>query len=159
MKFIEESTIDKITENIGGEESNYQTALDDFHKEQPIFLGFLFSENFNTLFEKEREFLLFLVVVIYEASKEGTGDAPMEIDEDAIEIAEEKNWEIIGNSSAKIFRERIDPFFENYPQEDLLAFVEDALADDEEAEFITKESREAIFITAKTLIDCLHSII
>ena len=35
-----------------------------------------------------------------------------------------------------------------------LAFVEDALSDDEE-ELITKEGRESIFVTMKSIIDCL----
>ncbi len=158
MIFIEEKTIDLVAEAIGSDEQQFQTALKTFHEEQPIFLAFLFSENFETLFQPEREYLLFIILVIYEATKNKWQEIPSEIDELSIEIAEEKNWETMATSSAKIFRARIDPFFVGYPQEDLLAFVEDALADDEDTptDFISKESREALFITAKTLIDCLQ---
>ena len=54
------------------------------------------------------------------------------------------------------FNEKIDPFFKDYPQEDLLAFVEDSLVQDEDSE-ITNEGRDYIFIALKTIIDSLNA--
>ena len=48
----------------------------------------------------------------------------------------------------------MDVFFENYQQEDLLAFVEDSLIDDED-EIVTKVGREPMFVALKSIIDCL----
>jgi hypothetical protein len=53
---------------------------------------------------------------------------------------------------SKPFQHKADVFFKDYPQEDLLAFVEDALADDEDSE-VTKEGREPMFVALKTIID------
>ncbi len=72
-----------------------------------------------------------------------------------IETAEDKNWEMLKDASGKHFRERLDVFFDAYPQEDLLAFAEDALVHDEE-EMVSSEGREYVFIALKTIIDCLH---
>ena len=55
--------------------------------------------------------------------------------------------------TAKKFRERLDVFFQDYFQEDLLAFVEDSLSEEEE-EMVTKIGREPMFVALKTIIDC-----
>ena len=56
--------------------------------------------------------------------------------------------------TAKRFRDRMDIFFENYSQEDLLAFVEDNLVEDEDS-LVTKEGREPMFVALKSVIDIL----
>ena len=48
----------------------------------------------------------------------------------------------------------MDVFFEDYAQEDMLAFVEDNLVEDEDST-ITKEGREPIFVALKSVIDVL----
>lgn len=78
------------------------------------------------------------------------------VTEEKLGEAEEKNWELMNEVTAKRFRDRLDRFFEQYPQEDLLAFIEDALADDEDGEsIVSPESREPIFIALKSMIDGL----
>ncbi|MFT5382917.1 MAG: hypothetical protein ACI81W_000313, partial [Saprospiraceae bacterium] len=64
-------------------------------------------------------------------------------------------WEKLSENQSKGFRDKLDVFFENTSQEDLLAFVEDALVQDEEDDMISPEGREYVFITLKTIIDCL----
>ena len=82
------------------------------------------------------------------------------VSEDLIGDAEEKNYSILEASTSSNFRERLDTFFEGYPQEDLLAFAEEAVLEDEDDadSLVTKEGREPIFIAAKTVIDvlCIH---
>jgi hypothetical protein len=46
-------------------------------------------------------------------------------------------------------------FFDGYPQEDLLAFLEDSLQQDEENP-VTGVGAELIAVTAKSIIDVLH---
>jgi hypothetical protein len=61
------------------------------------------------------------------------------------------------NSTGKQFSDRLNPFFEGYPQEDLLAFAEEAVTEDEGEPdgIIGKEAREPIFVALKTMIDVL----
>jgi len=46
----------------------------------------------------------------------------------------------------------MDIFFKNYFQEDLLAFVEDSLIEEEEG-LVTKVGREPMFVALKSIID------
>ncbi|MBK8490068.1 MAG: hypothetical protein IPL49_03955 [Saprospirales bacterium] len=80
------------------------------------------------------------------------------IDQDELDEQEEVNWEILNEASSPRFQDRLDPFFDQTDQEDLLAFIEDSLVldDSEEDEWkLTKEGREPIFIGLKTMVDCL----
>jgi hypothetical protein len=79
------------------------------------------------------------------------------LSKNALEAAEEANWESLESVTAKRFRDRMTPFFEGYDQEDLLAFVEDSLTEDEEdtENVVTKEGREPMFVALKSVIDAL----
>jgi hypothetical protein len=79
------------------------------------------------------------------------------VSEEELGEAEEKNFEILENSTAKNFRDRLNPFFEGTAQEDLVAFAEDAVLEfDSDPEYVlTKDGREPIFVALKTLIDVL----
>ena len=60
--------------------------------------------------------------------------------------------EIINEVTSKQFRDRLNVFFEKTSQEDLLAFIEDSLLEEEE-ELVTKVGREPMFIALKSIID------
>lgn len=154
MKLVSENTLDQIVERFDDSEAAYEKAIVDFEKAQPILLSYLFSEEFEVFTADEKEFMLMLSTIIYTAVKEENGDIPL-IDETAIADAEEANWAKLEDLSSKRFNERLDVFFQDYEQEDLLAFVEDALAEDEEDPIVTKEAREPMFVTLKTVVDCL----
>ena len=64
---------------------------------------------------------------------------------------------MLENNTAKKFRDRLDPFFENTQQEDLVAFAEDAVTEDldDPESLVTKEGREPIFVALATMIDVL----
>jgi hypothetical protein len=81
-----------------------------------------------------------------------------EIDSDELSVAEEKNWELLESITAKRFRDRLDVFFKDNKQTDLLAFVEDMLLDEED-ELLTKEGREPMFVILKSIIDCFDNCI
>ena len=72
-----------------------------------------------------------------------------------VENAEERNWTILKLAKGRDFQERLNAFFEDHPEkEDLLSFIEDALLEDEDSP-VTAEGREPLFVSLKTVIDCL----
>ena len=60
-------------------------------------------------------------------SVEHAGPGKEAIRPNRISDAEEANWTKLEEATGRTFRERLDVFFENTPQEDLLAFIEDSL--------------------------------
>lgn len=153
MIFIPETTIDQAAERLNESEGAYEAAVEEMRSQQPVLLSYLFSENFDAFTQQEKEFLLYLALVIFRAAGQEKGAIPM-ITEGQLAEAEEHNWALIQNASSNRFHERLDIFFQDSPQEDLLAFVEDALSDDSD-EMVTKEGREAMFVSLKSIIDCL----
>lgn len=152
MKFISEQVIDQVAEQIGDSEAAFELTIEDMEAYQPVLLGYLFSENFSLFTNREREFLLFLVIVAYEAVKRVNG-RPDAIEEEQLTLIEENNWKLLQGVRGRRFHERLDIFFQDHPQEDLLAFAEDALSDVEDG-YVTKEGREAIFVALKSILDC-----
>ena len=151
MKIVTEDILDQIVERFDDSDAAYEQAVETMEREQPILLGYLFSEEFEAFTQDEKEYLLLLSTIIWTAVKETNTDIP-QVAEKAIADAEEQNWVKLEGVTALRFHERVDPFFENYTQEDLL---EDALMDDEEDPIVSKEAREAMFVTLKTVIDSL----
>lgn len=155
MQFISESIIDQNAAAIGAEE-DFSDYVQGLKEEQPALLAYLFSESFELLTQAEKEYTIFLTLVIWESIMELHPEQD-KIEPIDIEKAEDANWEQLATSNAKDFRDKLNTFFENTEQEDLLAFIEDALTQDEE-EIITKEGQEYIFIALKTIIDCLNNV-
>jgi hypothetical protein len=153
MTFIPETTIDKAAERLNEEEGAYETAVEDLRRQQPVLLSYLFSENFEAFTAREQEFLLYLALVIFRAAEQERGLLPAVTERQLSEV-EEHNWGLLQGVSSSRFHERLDVFFQDSPQEDLLAFVEDALSDDSD-DIVTKEGREAMFVSLKSIIDCL----
>ncbi len=152
MKFVSEQIIDQVAEELGASESNFERGIQDMETHQPVLLAYLFSENFSLFTDQEREFLLFLVTVIYRSAKR-VNDQLATIGEEELSLKEEDNWNLLQGVRGRKFHDRLDVFFQNHPQEDLLAFVEDALSDVEDG-YVTKEGREAIFVAVKSIVDC-----
>lgn len=154
MRIITEDIIDRVVERFDDSDAEYEKAVTALEEEQPVLMGYLFSEEFEAFTQDEREYLLMLAIITWTSVKE-TGDAVPEITEQALADAEEKNWAKLEAATAKHFNDRLDVFFNDSQQEDLLAFLEDALADDDEDTIVTQEAREPIFVTLKSVIDCL----
>lgn len=150
---ISEKTIESAAESIGSQdEKSYQNLLEEFERKQPVVLAYIFSENLDLLTKEERNLLLYLILVVRKSYMKENRNEPKPVSEEKIETAEDRNWEKLIDNNSKDFRERLNPFFEGTPQEDLLAFFEDVLMDDEE-ETVTKAGREYIFVAAKTIVD------
>lgn len=158
MKPVPSDIIDTIIEELEVlSDEQYEQAVEDFAAAQPVLIAYLFDEdNFHLLTDEEKGFLQYLTLIAWKAIERVNGSVPP-VGEDAIGEAEEKNYTVLESGGDKKFRDRLDPFFENYPQEDLLAFAEEAVLEDEEdpEALVTKEGREPIFVALKTVIDVL----
>lgn len=156
MTSIDEENIERVANRLSESTNDIERTLAAMQQAQPILLAYFFSDSFKAFQQMEREYVLYLVLVIWQATVEVTGDQPM-VEEEKIADHEDQNWATLQAQKGGDFRTRITPFFDNYPQEDLLAFAEDALveSDEPEEETVSPEGREALFISLKTLIDCL----
>lgn len=152
--FVSENMIDAVILEL--EEADFEQEVAILSEKQPILLGYVLSEDFELLTNEEREWLLYLVLVVWKATEKVNGNIGP-LSKNALETAEEANWERLEPVTAKRFRDRMTPFFDNYDQEDLLAFVEDSLTEDEEdtEAVVTKEGREPMFVALKSVIDVL----
>ncbi|MBL7829047.1 MAG: hypothetical protein JNJ57_20600 [Saprospiraceae bacterium] len=159
MEFVSEKIIDAVIEELENlEEDRYEVLMEEFAEAQPVLFAWLFSEHFDLLTEDEKGYLQYLSLIAYRSIVRVNG--PCEAaSEDQIGQAEERNYELLETSTAKKFRDRLNVFFENTNQEDLLAFAEEAVLEDEDdpESFVTKEGRELIFVGVKTLVDVLEN--
>ncbi|MBK8518859.1 MAG: hypothetical protein IPL55_22015 [Saprospiraceae bacterium] len=153
MIFITESTIEKYISQYEILE-NYLRDIKFLLSEHPDLMAFIDEENNNLLTKDEIALLEYLTVVIYFSSKDQYRHQ-LKISGSEIEKSEEANWETFNNAASKSFTKILDIYFTSYPQEDLLALVEDALQPDEDNP-VTIVGREIIFVSCKSIIDSLH---
>ena len=157
MEFVSEKIIDSVVEELENlPDEQYEQRMEAFAEAQPVLFAWLFSDNFELLNEDEKGFLQYLALIAWQSIIKVNG--PVEaVSEEQIGLAEEKNYEVLEQSTARKFRDRLNPFFENTTQEDLLAFAEDAVLEDEDDPdaLVTKEGREPIFVALKTMVDVL----
>ena len=158
MKFVSEDIINGVIQGMGDSHFDYAEAVLALQKEQPVLLGYLFSENFKLIADKEQEFTLYLLIVIWLSCKEVNGTLPR-VEVKAFEDMEELNWIAITAEKEHSFRKRLDVFFDGTEQEDILAFIEDALLDDGDETGVAPEAREPIFIYLKSIVDCFHELV
>ncbi len=154
MTFITEEIIEKVAEELSMiiEEHGPDDILEEMESEQPYILAYAMADSQDILEQEEKDYLLWMCLVIWLSFRKGFSVSLPQVQPDSIEEAEEAAWEILANSDAKAFRVRIDPFYENCEQEDLLAFIEDALVPDDESP-ISSTGREPVFVGAKAVLD------
>lgn len=154
LPYVSEKIIDAVGDALD-KDGAYEKAIEEMADQQPAIVALALSEDFQVFSEEERDFFLYLSLIMWKAACK-VGTPPMATPE-AIEAAEELNWAMLEQSSGATFHDRLDPFFDNPPQEDLLAFIEDAVSEDEEDgdTIVTKEGREAMFVSLKSVMDVL----
>lgn len=157
---VSESTIDKILEKFESDNLNYEGMVQEFATDQPAIFSYLIGDNEGVFSQEEEDFLLYLALVIYKSAEEASDDELPLIEQDDITEAEEANWSLMESSKSTDFHKQLDIFYETSPQEDLMAFVEDAITgeaenEDGEAFTLTPEGREPMFVMLKTVIDVL----
>jgi len=157
LEFVPETIIDTVLDDLEAGKWKVEDVPGAWGEQQPHLLAFFFSETFDVLTEEEKPYLLYLAAVIWTAANR-VRPVTRTFEAEEIETLEEANWEIMNEAASPRFQDRLDPFFKETDQEDLLAFIEDSLVldDAEEDDWkLTKEGREPIFIGLKTLVDCL----
>jgi len=147
---IQEQFIDEIIISLDSSLDNYRRAIQHIKQSHPLMLDYIMSDDMQLLMQTERDLLLFNALVIFESATE-SGYILEQYDPDQIEELEEQNYLLWEGAKGPNFRDKLDKFFENYPEEDLLAFVEDSLEDDDN--LLSKEGKLPILIKLKTLID------
>lgn len=151
MTIIEEKTIEESIELLSDKDM-YHQFFEETVTQNSGLVAYLSAEGFDILTEEEKDLMWYCTLVLLQSWKKITGDFPA-ISNNDIEDAEEANYDVVGEKQIK-FKEVADLLFEGYEQEDLLAFVEDTLAPDEE-DFITPVGRKVMFISLKTIIDVM----
>jgi len=158
---ISEATIDTILEKFDTQVLDYEQTVKEFADEQPALFSFLIGDNEGVFSQDEEDFLLYLALVVYKSVEHERKELPI-VEEKEINDAEEANWNLMEANKSSDFRERLDIFYEKSPEEELMAFVEDAVSGDTDAVSedgetftMTTEGREPMFVALKTVIDVL----
>ena len=141
---ITESEIDKCIALIESDQSKALELPESFQE-------YLASEIYSSLRKDEQQVLNFSLSVIYNCCD------PEEdkFDIDSYLDLEDHNWSL--RDKDRSLNDTLDAFFKNYSEEDLLAFVEDILVEDEDQE-LTTVGKEIILICSKSLIDLLQDV-
>lgn len=152
---VTETTIEEVLESFVNDKEEYEESLSDLMDQQPPLLAFLAQESNDVLTEEEKDVLWYIILIII-ASSRRFGVSVGELSDTDLGNNEESNWEMLQEQPKGSFREKITPFFEDYEQEDLLAFVEDTLEIEDDSP-VTSVGRDVIFIAAKTVIDSIFN--
>lgn len=150
---ILENKIEEQSQSL--ENADFEGELKLLSHSQKMLHSYLMNEQLEMLSEDEYKILWFDAMVIIKCFEEVNGQHT-ENDPKLIETIESKGWAMLENSKPAGFREKLDVFFENSSQEDLLAFVEDSISDDDEM-VISSAAKEIIFVTLYTLIEYLDT--
>ncbi len=157
MQSVSEKVIDQVIDQLESyTDEQYETRMEAFAEAQPVVVAWLFSDQFDLLSEDEKGYLQYLALIAWSANEQVNGPLGA-VSEEEIGQAEEANYALLESSKASDFRDRLDAFFDGTDQEDLLAFAEEAVLEEEDDSevLITQEGREPIFIALKTLVDVL----
>ncbi len=146
---ITEQQIDNIISSLERKDTGEILRQECFNKFGPYFD---YAKNDSEiLFDEELDYMFSMLCLIILSAF----DKVEALDLDHIQELEEKNWETL--YTHKSIKSTFDVYFEGYEEEDLLAYVEDALVFDkeseEEMEFLTNVGTEVIMVKAKSLID------
>lgn len=152
LPFVSEQLIEEVLDTFSTTQV-MENAMNNLFENQPELLAFLQQESLEVLTTDEKHLLFVLVTATFEACKK-VSHIPM-VSMDLLGTAEEANWDILSQTKKKQFRHRLDAFFDQSNQEDILAFFEDALM--EEDNEITDIGREPIFIAALSTVQALEA--
>ena len=153
MTIITENIIDGLMDKYENEAA-YLEDLKKMAEQQQDLVAFIEQENYTLCTVDEVALIEYLTVIIYSGSQSVT-NKKLFITGKQLEKCEEENWDIFNATNTKNFAKILDRFFENFPQEDLLALVEDSLQPEDDS-IVTPVGREIIFVACKSIIDSIH---
>ena len=150
---ITEQVIDHLIETMDTSPEGINQFWSQFELSVPELTHYILSVDRSILTETEYGQMVFAAMVIvgtYQNSKHEV--KATEIGEEISKV-EDQNWSVLDEQKGE-FREKLNVFFKDYPEEDLLAFVEDMLIGDDNTD-MTPVGREVIFVKLKSVIDFL----
>jgi hypothetical protein len=131
----------------------FEDEVDQWTQWQPDIAAYILSDDFSLLTEVERETLLFGATLLLTVAREN-GLATEPISEETIGELDEANWTWLEESEGRSLSDKMDVLFDQYPEPELLAFIED-LCTDEEEEDLTRSGGEIMVVALKTVADAL----
>lgn len=146
---IRDQIIEGVLEEL--EHADFEKQIEGFNETYPVLQAYLLNDQLKSLTHDEFMLLFFNALVIAKCF-ESIKCIPEQIDPSILEEAESKNWSMLENTKPQGFRDKLDVFFETSTQEDLLAFIEDSLADDEDL-IISSAVKEILFVFSKSILD------
>lgn len=150
--------IDQVIEKLG-ERNEEPTSYFEHLQDNEFWLSaFVSSEDTEILTTNEKMLFQYLVTVIFDSFKEAGLSDMEDPDLETLGGIEDAHWDLFGKQKG-LFRDRLNVFFEATGEEDLLAFVEDMLIEEEgEESDLSEIGRNVIFVKVNALIDFLSGI-
>ncbi len=150
---IEAHELEIHIERLADQALVFEEEVDHWTAWQPALASYILSDDFSLLTELERDTLLFGATALLSLARvhETTEEA---VSEDLIGELDEANWTAIEEASGRRLSDKMDVWFEGYPETELLAFIED-LCIDEEEEDLTAAGSEMMVVALKTVADAL----
>lgn len=154
MNIITEDHIEKFIDRMEADEDLFLKCRQQMIDNEPALAAFLTQESMDILNDDEYDLLWFITTLIYTVfTEENKLDKALEAA--VLDETEEVNWDLLNEKENAAFSDRLDLFFEETEQEDLMAFLEDCTEPDEDVD-ITPVGREIIFIAGATLLNVLE---
>lgn len=150
---VTEDRIQECIEELSEQPMVFEQHLQEWMEWQPHIASYLFSESFSLLNEVEKEAFVFGATAIMTIAEEDDRDRPT-YDDEIIGEREEANYEILEEQGASSIKNKMDAFFKDYPEEELLAFIEDLCVHEDDEDF-TKDGVEVMVVGLKTVVDVL----
>ena len=76
MKFISENLVEQAAELLNASEESYERAVEEMEEEQPVLLSYFFTEDFQVFTQSEKEYLFYLMLVVWKAVSLGGESMP-----------------------------------------------------------------------------------
>lgn len=161
MHIIQAEAVDIIAIEVNEySETASEELLEEIYKRQPAIFNYILSKNETALFSQyEKELLLYLTFVLWETVKQEL-ELPQRIGMKQLDAIQFTNWQKAENlpthPKGQSFEAYLAPFFKDYPQDELLGLITDAVDDvEDEVSLVAKESQLPLFIMLKTVVDAL----
>lgn len=138
-----------------------EQVVAQFGEEQEAILHYILSDDFEVLGVQAQETLLYGAIIIWQATRK-FGKQYSTASYEKIDDIQFENWEradTMTQEKGQSFNDFIDPFFENYEEEELLELVAGLIDedDDNEEDAIPEEYKLPVFVALKSVIDSLVS--
>ncbi len=160
MQAITETLIEDVWKGVDQlSEDDAEGLVGLLGEEQPFLLVYLVATGEDEFNEDEKEFLLYMGVVIWKVFQQLKSPLPSisEQNLESIESTNIKMLEYLETESESYFHEFVQNLIYDYPQPALLKFVTELIFDEEEA--IRSRNKGMMLVYLKIIIDCLDKVV